>query len=152
MCQGDRCDQSVHQFYPASDTLAPHSDPPEFGRRRYVERKNSITIALGFQPIDRSHETILATPGRQAFDAVTQFGQHRRTQKESRRRLCPKPIQHCSIGLWPPCFRDDVRVEDNHSKSGGLGKLPLYSKTRSSPRSSGLTNPARKVPMLKSGS
>jgi glucose/arabinose dehydrogenase len=54
-------------------------------------------------------------------DAVIEFGQNGGAKIEVARNLVVEPCDHRAIRLQPHGFRNDVSVEHNHSKLGGIG-------------------------------
>src|ERR1041384_742755 len=142
--RGDHCIQWLHSF---SNPLSLSSKTPEFQRGRAFKRQDASSISFLLDSVDQCSQPVAAASGIQPFGAVAQFREHRRAQIERIERLGLKPRQDAFVRSGLPWFRHHVRVEDDHSKSGGFGISPRYSKTRSSPRSSSRINEYRYVPI-----
>src|SRR5262249_4305704 len=81
--------------------------------------------------------------------AIAQFGQHRRARKKRFPRLRIEPALDDLIGLGPHRFGKNIRIEQDHLKSGGSLTSPGILNTRSSPRYSSGTRLNRTFPILR---
>src|SRR5689334_6265047 len=132
--QGDGRNLSIDRVDRSSALLTGCNQLAILFRRLRIERQNSVSKSIIPYAIDGRLQEGSACAFRQALDPIAQLGKHRRTQEERCRGRGVHPFCYSLAGPGTKGFRDHIRIEQDHSNSGGERTGSCRSKTRSSPR------------------
>src|SRR4051812_4181077 len=88
--------------------------------RARVEREDAIRKAFGFDLLEPLLQIGTPCASSKSLNSVSQLSQHRRTDKQVVRSLRTEPAANGWMGPRARRVRDHIRVQQDHSKSGGV--------------------------------